>query len=195
MRPAIVIAAGGAGTRIGGAKADRLLAGQRLLDWVVSWARRHGDAIAIAGSAASISGPSSLPVLADREEGVGPVAALYTAMLHAQMHGFSEVLLVGCDMPFLPDDLVPRLQVTRGELGVALPSVAGRLEPLAGLWRCDPEGLKQWMDAGGRSLRGFADHAGLATLDWPRRMHDPFFNINTPDDLAAAEARLTAEER
>ena len=36
----------------------------------------------------------------------------------------------------------------------------------------------------------FARRHDFATLDWPRRASDPFLNVNTPVDLARAEAML-----
>ena len=46
--PLIVIAAGGDGSRIGGDKPARLLAGERLIDRTCAWARQHSDAVALA---------------------------------------------------------------------------------------------------------------------------------------------------
>lgn len=192
--PAIVIATGGAGRRIGGDKPAVRLAGLRLVDHVIAWARRHGDAVALAVAADSPPDPSGLPTIADRHPGCGPIAALHGAMVHAAACGRERVLLVGCDMPFLPDDLLDRLApaLDGGGVGAALPRRAGWLHPLAGLWRCDPAGLDAWIGAGGRALRGYAETVGLAPVDWPAVGPDPFANLNTPADLAAAEARLTS---
>jgi molybdopterin-guanine dinucleotide biosynthesis protein A len=39
----------------------------------------------------------------------------------------------------------------------------------------------------GDALIGFAETIGYAAVDWPG---EPFFNVNSPEDLAEAEARL-----
>ncbi|MBC2668368.1 molybdenum cofactor guanylyltransferase [Novosphingobium piscinae] len=194
--PAIVIATGGAGRRIGGDKPAVRLARLRLVDHVIAWARRHGDAVALAGAADGPPDPSGLPTIVDRHSGCGPIAALHGAMVHAAALGRQHVLLLGCDMPFLPDDLLDRLvaALDGGGAGAALPRRAGWLHPLAGLWRCDPAGLDAWIETGGRALRGYAETVGLALVDWPANGPDPFANLNTPADLAAAEARLRAPE-
>ena len=49
--------------------------------------------------------------------------------------------------------------------------------------------LPAYLATGRRSLRGFAEAIGVARVDWPIIPSDPFFNINSPDDLAVAEGR------
>lgn len=191
-RPAIVIAAGGAGLRLGGNKPARLLAGRPLLDHVLDWARRSSDCLALAvADAARGAGevtPPGLPLLRDAQPDLGPIAALASAFTFAAAQGRSHVLLVACDMPLLPDDLVPRLSAAIGAAGAAMPATGGLLHPLAALWRADPAALDAYVAAGGRAPRGYAAEAGLVTVDWPDRAEDGFLNVNTPDDLAAAEA-------
>lgn len=193
--PAIVIAAGGAGRRLSGNKPARLLGGRSLLDRAADWARRHSDCVALAGAgeggAAQTLPDVGLPVLGDARPGLGPIAALASSFGFARAHGCRQVLLIGCDMPFLPDDLVPRLQAAIAPAGAALPCSNGRLHPLAGLWHPDPAGLAAWIDAGGRAPRHYAAAVGLATVDWGAGSDDPFANINGPEDLARAERRLT----
>lgn len=192
--PAIVIAAGGAGRRLSGNKPGRLLAGRSLVDRAADWARRHSDCVALAGAAGEGVGHPlanlGLPVLADAEPGLGPIAALASGFAFACTQGRSQILLIGCDMPFLPDDLVPRLQAAIPPAGAALPCSNGRLHPLAGLWHPDPSGLAAWIEAGGRAPRRYAAAVGLATVDWDGGAFDPFANINAPDDLAWAERQL-----
>lgn len=195
--PAIVIAAGGAGTRIGGDKADRMLGGRRLIAHVLDWARAHSDCLAIATRDAATPGSDGcdLPLLPDAAAGLGPISALRSAIAFARQQGRAQVMLVGCDMPFLPADLVCRLQAEIGSLAAALPVRNERLHPLAGLWRADPLPLDQWIASDGRSLWRFAQSAGMIAVDWSAGDHDPFANINTPADLARAETRLAGEPR
>ena len=193
QRPAIVIAAGGRGSRIGGDKAERLLGGRRLIDHAVLWARAQGDCLAVSvRGALDVAGVALLP---DREPDLGPVSALRSAIAFAAANGRDHVLLLGCDMPFLPGDLTPRLQAAIGGAAAALPRTDGHLQALAGLWRTELVTLEQWIAAGGRSLWRYADHAGMVAVDWPRGDCDPFTSIDTPADLAAAELRLKTPGR
>lgn len=193
--PALVIAAGGEGRRIGGAKHAQPLAGQSLIDHVIAWAATQSDCLAVALRPEGSIAPLALPVLRDAQADVGPIAALESAMVFAAQQGRSHVMLVGCDMPFLPSDLISRLSAVIGAEGAALPERAGRLHTLAGLWRVDPPAVADWIARGERSLWGYGRAAGLVVLDWPEAGPDPFANVNTPEDLRAAEARLTAGGR
>lgn len=190
LPPAIIIAAGGEGRRMGGAKPQALLAGQSLLGHAIGWATRHSDACAIAlRDAAQIRGAShepGLPLLVDAAPGLGPVSALASAMRFAAAHGRAHTILIGCDQPFLPDDLPERLTCALGDHGVAMPVAAGKDQPLASLWRVDARGVADFIAGGGRSLWRLADRLGAVRVAWAanRSGHDPFANINDPATLA-----------
>ena len=187
--PLIVIAAGGDGRRMGGDKPLRLLNGQRLIDRMVEWAKGHSDAVALAVRAGGDDWGTGLPLLTDAYEGIGPISALSSAMHGAHILRRKTVLLLGCDMPFLPDNLVLRLQASITGHGAALPTSADRLHPMAALWRCDPDGIDTWIAGGGQSLWRYARHAGMVEVRWSETP-DPFFNINDPRGLETAEERL-----
>ena len=193
--PAIVIAAGGEGERIGGGKPARQLGDRRLIDHAIGWARARSDCVALAVRRDMALPGADLPLLTDREDSIGPIAALASAAAFAAAQGRRHVLLIGCDMPFLPDDLIHGLSRAITDAAAAIPRRAGRLHTLAGLWRSDPAAVAQWIAGGGRSLWGYAEGAGLVVVDWPEAGADPFANINTPEDLAAAEARLRGPAR
>ena len=193
-RPAIVIAAGGDGARIGGGKPGRMLGGGRLIDHAVAWARRHGDAVALAVRPGDGDWGTGCPLLVDRHRDIGPISALASAFDHACAHGRAAVLMIGCDMPFLPGDLVERLSAALNGKGAALPVSGGRLHPAAALWRPDRDALAAYIANGGQSLRRFAEAAGFAEVTW-EGAPDPFANVNDAAALAAAEARVRTAAR
>lgn len=104
------------------------------------------------------------------------------------------MLLIGCDMPFLPDDLVQRLADAIGDAGAAMPESGGFLHPLATLWRVDAGAVEAYIAAGGQSVRRFAETLGLVRVTWDDAP-DPFANVNDAAALAAAEARIRAQAR
>lgn len=190
--PLIVIAAGGDGARMGGDKPLRLLSGQRLIDRMTGWASRHSDAVAMSVRAGGQDWGTGLPLLTDPHVGIGPISALASAMERASAMRRSHVLLIGCDMPFLPDNLIPRLVGAIGEAGAAMPESGGYLHPLAALWRVDMPAAERYIAAGGQSVRRFAETVGLVRVAWDL-LPDPFANINDAASLAKAEARLREE--
>lgn len=194
-RPAIVIAAGGDGARIGGGKPARMLGGLRLIDHAVAWARRHGDAVALAVRPGDGDWGTGCPLLFDGHRDIGPISALASAFDHARAQRRPAVLMIGCDMPFLPDDLVERLSSALDGHGAALPVSCGRLHPTAALWRPDSGALDAYVARGGQSLRRFAGEVGMAEVAWDAAGPDPFANINDAAALAAAEARIRTPAR
>ncbi|MBJ3776787.1 molybdenum cofactor guanylyltransferase [Acuticoccus mangrovi] len=203
MPPTIIdaaIYAGGDGSRIGGGKPLRLLAGRPLLARVVDRlgtqaatlgivARTTAEAEAlIAALAPHLAAPVAARLVpwADRPGLAGPVAALLGA---ADATRADHLLTAPTDTPFLPADLATRLRAALADAappqdGAAI-AVDRRLNPTVGLFRV--ERLR-------RLPSGWSLIDTLTPLD-PRHVafsEDELLNINTADDLAAAEARLAA---
>lgn len=191
MRIACVVLAGGQGVRIGGGKPLRHLAGRSLLSRALDHAGRwSGDvAVAVRDRGQLADGPAI--VLADDAAIPGPAAGLVSALRFARARGADAVLAIAADMPFLPADLSERLAGRIGEAAAALASSGGQLHPVCGLWRTSVlDRAPGYFAAGRRSLKGLAQTVGFVAVDWPTAAVDPFFNVNTADDLAEAERLL-----
>jgi molybdopterin-guanine dinucleotide biosynthesis protein A len=195
-----VVLAGGAGRRIGGAKGERRLGGRPLLAHVVARVRPQVALLLLNGDGLDAEG---LPVVADALPGrQGPLAGLLGAMdwLAAQAPEASALLTVPVDTPFLPADLVARLAAALGETGAgcAVAASGGRHHPVVALWRWERrEDLRSALTVEGvRKVDLWAQRCGRVEVPWPAGpAADPFFNINTGEELAEAERRLAAEGR
>lgn len=132
-----------------------------------------------------------LPVLPDAER-LGPLAGILSALDWAAPKGATAVVSVAVDTPFFPGDLVPRLVLAAEGTakGVALAHSGGRDHPTFALWPVAlRDALRAFLDSGAvPRVRGFADMHGAARADFPA--DGAFDNLNTPDDLARAEALL-----
>lgn len=184
---AVIILAGGEGRRMGGDKPTRLLGGRTLLDRAIEGARRWSDRIVIAARDGDQVGATDYEVLLDPPSVGGPLAGLVSA----RKLGRELVLTVPCDMPFLPADLAGRLRDALGDRGAALAASGGRVHPVCGLWRSDRlSELAGYLATGRRSVIGFSELLDYAAVEWEEAA---FININTPAELATAEARLALE--
>lgn len=192
IAPAIVIAAGGAGRRMGGNKPLRALGGRSLLDRAITIAQAQSDCVALAVRDRDQVTTTHLPLLHDARPGLGPISALESAFRFAQAQGRRHVLLIGCDQPFLPGDLVETLVHAIASHDVAMPVINQQYQPLAALWCVDEPALSAYVRAGGTSLYRFANTRDLIHVPWPDAADDdPFANLNDRDALAEAERRLT----
>lgn len=191
-----VILAGGQATRMGGGDKGLLRVGElRLIDHVIARLAPQCARLAInANGDPGRFAEFGLPVLPDSlPEYPGPLAGVLAGLDWAAEQRQDAIVTAAADTPFFPRDLVARLQAARGPSGLALAGArdeTGKLwrHPTFGLW---PVALREDLRA---SLRGGlrkivlwtdAQDAGLA--EFPTGSYDPFFNVNTPEDIARAE--------
>lgn len=200
-RPLGVILAGGLSRRMGGGDKCLLpLEGKPLL--------RHAMerlAPQVAGLVLNANGDPArfaafgLPVVADSIEGfAGPLAGVLAGLDYAAAHGFDRIVTAAADTPFLPADLVDRLQDAAGKEGTPM-AMAATPDPERGLSRHPTfalwpislrEDLRQALVDGTRKVIAWTDRHGCASVPFDTDPIDPFFNVNTPDDLARARQML-----
>ncbi len=188
----VVMMAGGRGRRIGGHKASRLLGGVSLLEHMTRIASLYSNDIAIAVNGDfDTSVATNIPMIVDENDGAGPISGLLSALNFANSKGSGHVLILSCDTPFLPFDLMTKLHASIGDAGAAVAQYDGDLHPACSLWRADTvQFLPAYIGQGHRSLIGFAEAVGYIPVEWPAAPFDPFFNINTAEDLAKAGQML-----
>ena len=194
MTRAIVVLAGGKATRMGGGdKPLKEIAGRTILSRVIE--RLGNDAPIVLNANADLSrfAGFELPVVADaRGDFPGPLAGILAGLDWAAAHTTAtDVLSVPGDCPFIPLDLAARLDAARKATGLPLACAGsgGWTHPVIGLWPVSiREELRAALDSGERKIDRFTARFGCATAEWPIAGYDPFFNVNTPDDLIEAES-------
>ena len=122
----------------------------------------------------------------------GPLAGVLAGLDWAAAHapGTEWIASAPGDCPFLPRDLVARLHAARAEAG--LPLACARSgewrHPVVGIW---PVALRDDLrhalhHDGLHKIEVWTARHGVALADWPTEPVDPFFNVNTPDDVEKA---------
>ena len=183
-----IVLAGGEGRRIGGAKPLRHFRGERLIDRALRHARSWADLVAIAVREPAQVRPIDVPIILDEPNVAGPLGGLVSALAFGARESRHYVLTIPADMPFLPRDLLLRLHSRIGQFGCAIACSGGHLHPVCGLWRTSAlDQVGGYLAGGQRSLRAFAARIGVREVEWPSEPLDPFFNINSADELTKAE--------
>jgi molybdopterin-guanine dinucleotide biosynthesis protein A len=194
MRTLGVIVAGGRSSRMGREKAVETLRGRTIVSRIMSVLTPQVETIVInANGDASRFSVAGLSVVADLRQEVGtPLAGLHTALSLGRAGGYDAVLTVPSDAPFLPSDLVARL--VAAERPAAIAASGGQAHYLTGLWSPGFLGKIEHALAPSRfpRLQDWARDCDAAIVEWPSQPYDPFFNVNTPEELAEAE-RIAAE--
>lgn len=203
-----VVIAGGRSSRMDHREKALLdLAGEPMLGRVIDRLRPQvGRMVINANGDPARFSKFGLPMVADdAPEGfMGPLAGLYTGLDWAgcKTPEVSFVASAPADTPFLPLDLVARLKAAAivSGTGSAIAASGGRAHPIVGVWRVDLSGAAR--DAIIRNVRAmhqFAEEQKSAVVAFaPVKIGgepiDPFFNVNTPEDLERARALLAAEQ-
>lgn len=200
--PALILA-GGLGRRINapafGATEKPLvpLGGRPLIAHVIERLRPQAGPLFInANAPAGTYGKFGLLVLPDTIAGhPGPLAGVLAGLDHlAEAGSASSLVTVAADTPFLPDDLVDRLTERHRATGtVVCAETGGQRHPVIALWPVGARAaLRQSLEAGQLKVGLLLDALNAVTVTWEGLPDDPFFNVNTPEDLAIAEKRLAA---
>jgi molybdenum cofactor guanylyltransferase len=195
-----VLLAGGLARRMGGGdKPMRTIAGRTILERVIArLAPQCAGLILNANGDPARFASFGLPVIADSvADFPGPLAGILAALdwTASQRPEVKFVLSAAADCPFLPRDLVARLDEAReaqdAELAVA--ASGAQTHPVIGLWSVAlREQLRHALVVEDiRKIDRWTARYKLVTVTWPTTPLDPFFNANTVEDIAEAE-RLAA---
>lgn len=201
-----VILAGGLSTRMQGQEKTLLdLGGKPLISFVVARLQPQVAYLAINanGDPTRFAG-LGLPTIADKSPlNAGPLAGILVAMKWAKDKGYEDVVTVAGDTPFFPEDLVRRLgaemRQSRKKVVVAASRTTGKgltCHPPFGLWSVDLiDDLHQALLSGMRTVIAWVERQEFTTVVFDSATHDPFFNINDPDDLAMANILVRNMQR
>jgi len=186
----------------GGDKCLRKLGGKTILARIIE---RLGpqvtDIIINANGDPSRFAAFGLPIVSDNLAGhQGPLAGVHTALQWMKVNrpGVDLVVTVATDTPFFPVDLVHRFLNSLGDTSsLRVAQSEGGTHPVIGLWPVElAEALEHSLRRGERKVTTWtrdhgADPVFFSSIDVGGRSIDPFFNINAPEDLAAAETLLS----
>lgn len=194
-----VILAGGLAKRMGGGDKCLLpLSGKTLLQRSIERAQPQLGKVLLNANGNNLRfARSRLTVVNDIFIGnPGPLAGIHAALSWMSEHQPDEEWLasLACDTPFFPTDFVARLHTAAQEADtrIAVATSNGRVHPIFSVWHTsllgkitqvlneqDHPRLQEWLEA-----------QNPAYVDFSLANYDPFFNINTPQDLYSAEAQL-----
>ena len=195
-----LLLAGGQSRRMGGGdKCLRRLGGQTVLARILHIVRPQvGPLVLNANGDGARFADYDLPVASDVVDGfAGPLAGVLTGLEWALANAPECQWLASfaCDAPFAPRDLVSRFlaAVAKENADMACATSAGRDQPVFGLWpvRLADDLRAALVEEDIRKVDVWTARYRLARADWPTQPVDPFFNVNRPDDLDAAETLLT----
>ncbi|CDZ53118.1 molybdenum cofactor guanylyltransferase MobA [Neorhizobium galegae] len=196
IRPPGLVLAGGKSSRMGTDKAFLTIGGDTILGHVVRRLLPQISEITL-NAPMGFTNPLGLRLLPDLvPDQIGPLAGVLAGLRDIQARGLlaTHLLTVPSDSPFVPADLAPRLEAEAGDPNaIVIAASDGRDHPVFGLWPVSiTSDLENWLsDPDNRRIKAFLDRHHTVTVEFPmvetqQGLLDPFFNINTPEDLQQA---------
>ena len=187
-----VILAAGRSSRMGSVnKVHAQLAGRTLLEYAKTNLAPQVDTLVVNGDN-SLCGDNAI---GDKLEGFkGPLVGLYSALVSETLSNAEYLMMAPCDGPFMPDNLVAELysKIAATDADIACVRYQGVAQPTFSLWhrRVMPAVEQALLVNKNGGFKPLLEGLNSVYLDWPEQAVNPFFNINTQDDLAEAERLL-----
>ena len=192
-----LVLAGGLARRMGGGDKARIkIGGMTILQRVLACLTPQCSGVIInANGDPARFADTGLPVVADSvPDFAGPLAGILAGLDWAAQNVPAVEWLVSVpgDCPFLPKDVVSRLHDARAAANVPLACARSGewRHPVVGLWpvRLCEDLRHALVDENLHKIELWTARHGIAIAEWPTTPIDPFFNVNTPKDVAQAEA-------
>ena len=200
-KPPSIILAGGLARRMGGGDKPLLkIDGSPMLDHVIRRLKPQVSKIAL-----NINGDPSrfshynIPTFPDTIQGfLGPLAGILSGLRWAQKSNANCIISVAADTPFFPCDLVEKLVTATADMEEPLALAVTRDEngkvlrhPTFGIWPVSlADHLEESLSQGLRKIVLWVDQHHCRLVDFDQSLFDPFFNVNSPEDLSKAEIIL-----
>jgi molybdopterin-guanine dinucleotide biosynthesis protein A len=183
--PLGVVLGGGSGKRIGGDKCTVELAGQPLVLYPIHALRRVCEQVVVVAKQDTV-----LPQLAgeaevwvEPDEPRHPLAGVVHAL---RMASARKILVLACDMPLVPEELLRALLKASTDMG-AITCCREIAEPLCAVYtRQALQGLEQFEP--GQRATDIVEALGVAHVEWDDA--DAVLSVNAPEDLIRAQALL-----
>jgi molybdenum cofactor guanylyltransferase len=195
---------GGRARRMGGLdKGFTVLAGRPMMTYAIERLRPQVATLAISanGDPARFERFGLKVVADDPPDFSGPLAGVLAGLEFCARSApaVSHVATLPGDTPFAPENFVARLHAARraAMAEIAVAASGRRTHHAAALWpvRIADALRRAIVEEGLRKVESFAARYAVVAVEWPVDPFDPFANVNTPEDLALAEAALSEASR
>ena len=189
------ILAGGKSKRMGKDKLFLNLDNKTLIEHTIIKVKKYlKDLIIITNKENEFFSTNNLTIVKDCIEGqLGPLVGILTAMKWARENSpkYSWIATFPCDTPFFPESIILKFieESKKKESLILCASSHGRKHNIFGLWSLDLYD-KLYNDLVNKKIRKVQDWTrenNIKNLEFKFKDYDPFFNINTHEDLEFAK--------
>ena len=189
------ILAGGQSKRMGKDKIFLEFNNKKLIEHTIDKVKKYlKEVIIITNQDNEFFSKNNLTTVKDCIEGqLGPLVGILTAMKWAKenLNKCSWIATFPCDTPFFPESIIKSFieESEKKESLILCASSHGRKHNIFGLWSLDLyDKLKDdLINKKVRKVQDWTEKNKIKNLEFKFKDYDPFFNINTEEDLEFAK--------
>ena len=191
-----VVLAGGKSQRFGEDKCQVKLGDKLLIDYILSEiVDEFKEVLLISNNKIKYNHSNKISLVEDTKKGLGPLGGILTAMKWIRQNNKSYKLIstFPSDTPFFKkqilNNFIEEIKSYEGKLFFI--NSNDTRHNIFGLWSIDLlERFEKDLDNGERKVEMWANKIGVKSINMKFENKDPFFNINTKEDLTKAEEYL-----
>ena len=190
------VLAGGKSQRFGEDKSQVRLEGTLLIDYILSEIKdEFKEIVIVSNNKIHFKNSEKISMIADFEKGQGPLGGVLSAMKWVKQKNkdYKWISTFPADTPFFKREILQKFfkEIKIEESRLFFIKSNNTRHNIFGLWSIDLLGeLEEDLKKGDRKVELWANKVGVKVIDMEFINEDPFFNINTKEDLEKAKQRL-----
>ena len=190
------VLAGGKSQRFGEDKSQVKLGDKLLIDYILSEIiDEFNEVLVVSNNLINFKESEKISLIKDFKKDLGPLGGVLTAMKWVKDNNkdYQWISTFPADTPFFKNqilkDFLNKINMEEGKLFFIKSN--NTRHNIFGLWSIDlMDKLEEDLNKGERKVEVWANSIGVKSINMKFENEDPFFNINTKDDLKKAMEKL-----
>ena len=190
------VLAGGKSQRFGEDKSQVKLGDKLLIDYILSEViEEFKEILVVSNSLIDFRKSEKITVIEDIKKNLGPLGGVLTAMkwIKDNNKDYKWISTFPADTPFFKRSILQKFlqDIQPKESKLFFIKSNNTRHNIFGIWSIDlMDKLEEDLNKGERKVELWANSIGVKTINIEFQNEDPFFNINTKEDLEKAKERL-----
>jgi len=188
-----VVLAGGKSLRFGEDKSQVKLNNKSLIDHILSEIlTEFKELLIVSNNSIKFNKSKKISIIGDFKNNLGPLGGVLTAMkwIKDNNKDYQWISTFPTDTPFFKNQILKdfhdKINLKNGKLFFIKSN--NTRHNIFGLWSIDlADKLEKDLENGDRKVEDWANKVGVNIIDMQFEKNDPFFNINTKEDLEKAK--------
>ena len=191
-----VVLAGGKSKRFGEDKSQVKLGSKILIDYILTeLVDDFKEVLIVANNSINHLSSNKIIIIEDFKKNLGPLGGIHSSMkwVKDKKKSYKWIASFPTDTPFFNKDIFDKFlkKINEKESELFFMKSKDKRHNIFGLWSIDLiDQLEKDLENGSRKVEKWANNIGVKTINMSFEKEDPFFNINTKDDLKKANEIL-----